>query len=380
MENTKDTNFLSQLHQKVDEHMALSDFTGALESVNGAIGEKPDHPALHALQGQIYENMGRLKDALESFQKAAGYDPHCADYLYWSAEIQLMLYNVTEAVEICRKGRKLYPGDYRFVMVEADAWLWSIPVLDLAGPSADGAIDKAWALLNHAISLKPEDGEIRVVEATAHLLKGNYSRCCTAFESALRFGLELYGDYVDVGLCLAILYIRSGQMDKARKHIDRALEKFKNWKEPHYLKLMLFQEHLLMLREIYFDDGDIQPEMESFFDEHRILTEKGTKVHFLSRGIREGVLSFVRHRNGNNPEKAAAVLEDLMGYFNGKLPLCIIFHTIKRPSLETLFNIYLGDMHKKQGNRDKAEASYRRALEISPGDPGARRRMENLTC
>ncbi len=348
----------------------------ALEMVAGMIDREQETPRYYEIYGDLLESRGDLKEALVAFSRASELDSHNPDYLYREAEIQLMLYNVGEAIDLCRRGRRKFPGDYRFVMVEADAWLWSIPVKKLAGDDRQDALDRAWKLLNHAISLKPENGEIRVVEATAYLQEQNLTRCRGAFENALNYGVEIFGDYVDVCLCLAILYIRTGNLERGEKYIDLALDYFWKWKQPHYLKLMLFGEHLLMLREVYFDKFDSHDEMmDKIYREYQDMINRGFRVHFLSREIRQGVLEFFKLRRGNDPGKATEILEQLLTLFDGKLPLCIIFHTIKQPSLKTLFHIYLGDMYRRLGRSEEARSQYRKALDISPGDPAARARL-----
>ena len=369
----------STFEKEINRLAGEGDLKSAIDMVKERMGRVEEDPRCYDILGDLLERRGELKDALAAFCRASELAPHNPDYLYRSAEIQLMLYDVGEAIDICRHGRRKFPGDYRFVMVEADAWLWSIPVKGLEGELRQDAQDRAWKLLNLAISLKPENGEIRVIEATAYLQEGNLSRCRGAFENALKYDMELFGDYVDVGLCLAILYIRTGNLEQAEKYLDMALEHFKRWTEPHYLKLMLFGEHLLMLREIYFNKTEkTEKMMEQIYREYRELMDKGFRVHFLSREVREGVQRFVQLRNSSDQAGAAKVLGDILELFKGKVPLCILFHIIKQPSLKTMFNLYLGDMHRRQGRSDDARACYHKALEISPGDPAAMARLREI--
>jgi tetratricopeptide (TPR) repeat protein len=329
------------LREQFDCCLGDGDFAGASALVDSSLAANPGDARIHALKGTLMESMGRLKDALSAFQQASRLAPKESEFLYWQCEILLMLYQVQETIQLCGRGAELFPADYRYQMVEADAWLWSVPVLGLSGDDRATAIARGQKILDAALKLRPADGEIRVVEGMAHLMEGDAARCRESFEMALKYGLELFGDCVDISLCLAILCLRQGDTSQAREYVRQGLGFFDRWDEHHYLKLMLFQEHLLMIDEVYFGATGVLPRVEAFYQEHCRLVEKGVKVHFLSRSLREGVLQFMQQRSRGSLEEARETLHKTLELFHGELPLCAIFHNIKRPSLEEILGIYL---------------------------------------
>lgn len=308
-------------------------FSVAEGIINALIARHPDSPTLFSMRGVLYETMGKLKEAIKDFEKAWELDPEESEYLYWICEINLMFYDIEATKKVCRKGMDLFPNDTRYRMVMADACQWSVSVNDLSGPEKEEALGNSRALLDKCISAEPKNGEIRVIEGTFFLQEGDMERCLESFESSLKYGLELYGDYIDIGLILAILYLKKDKKDLAKQCIDESLRRFHKWNKPSYLKLFLHYEHLLLLREVYFGQKLTMADLEAFHRECDDLMERGVKVHHVTRKLRSLIHGFVRARDEGDFKAAGDALDEALVIFRGKLPLCIIFNIIKKPSL-----------------------------------------------
>jgi len=327
-----------------DQCLKSGEFKHARELIDAEITRDLSNPENYTKKGIMCETMGRLKEAIECFRKAHELDPDNPENIYWISEINLMKYDIPATLETCREGREKFPEDSRFLMVEADAYQWDISVSNLSGEDRDIALKKSRDILDKCIELNPEDGEIRVVESTWYLQKGDLVKSMELFEKALKLGLELYGDYIDVGLILAILHLKRGEKETARNYIERSLDLFEKWKEPHYLKLFLHYEHLLMLLDVYFGEKLTLEKIEPFYREYLDLMEKGIKVHPVTRNLREIIRDFVISREEDDYRRARSAVRKALKILDQQPPLCIIFRTIKLPGLKGIFEYYLDSL------------------------------------
>ncbi|MCD4783499.1 MAG: tetratricopeptide repeat protein [Candidatus Eremiobacteraeota bacterium] len=327
-----------------EENLKSGKFKQAREFIDGEIARNPLKSKNYTTKGILCETMGRLKEAIEYFRKAHKLDPDDPENVYWISEINLMKYDIPATLETCREGEKKFPDDPRFLMVKADTYQWDISVSNLSGEDRENALKKSRDILDKYIEMNPDDGEIKVVEATWFLQKGDLEKSLECFKEALKLGLVLYGDYIDVGLCLAILYLRKGDKATARSYIERSLNLFEKWNEPHYLKLFLHYEHLLMLLDAYFDEKLTGEKIEPFYREYLDLMERGVKVHPVTRDFREIIKDFIISREEGDYERARSALRKALGILEGEPPLCIIFRSIKLPALKEIFGYYLEEL------------------------------------
>ncbi|MCE1247005.1 MAG: hypothetical protein LWY06_10210 [Firmicutes bacterium] len=316
----------------ISDFIKESRFEEALSHIENECGNENPAEAL-ALKGEILETTGRLREAGECFREAHRLCPENPEYLYWVCEIYLMMYDSDGAIEACTKGKQLFPADDRFLMVEADAWLWKISVHNLQGTEKEEALAHSRRILNESIAAAPDDGEIRAVEATWYVQKKDFDKCLQSFEAAQQLGLELYVDYIDTGLCLSILNLNAGNREKALHHIEKSLERYLNWNEPHYQRLMLFYEHLLLLREVYFGIKVTTKDLETVSAGYEFYMNRGLRVHRVTRDVRNALSSFIKAREEGRNEDAFKHLEEAESILKVHLPLCIIFNSIKKLSL-----------------------------------------------
>ena len=320
------------------------DFANAENTANRLIAENPSSPVPYSMRALLYETMGRLKDSIKDYQKADELAPSNPEYIYWICEIYLMFYDIPNTLKFCKMGQERFPGDYHFKMVEADAWLWKISVDDLKGEDREEALENSRKILDKCLLENPEDGEIKVIEGTWFLQKGNVDKCLECFQFALEYGLEVYADFVDTGLVLAILNLRKNEKERAGEYIEKSLDYFRKWKEPHYLKLFLFYEHLLMLREVFLGEKVTVSMLKPFREEYEELLKRGMRVHHVTRSLRNHILDFIEFREKGDYAEALQSLDNALKIFNDRLPLCIIFNTIKRPSLLEILNKFREEM------------------------------------
>jgi len=328
------------------KNLSKGHFRNAEEIVNSLLEKNPKSAELHSMKGCLFETMGRLKDSIKCFKKAWSLDPSEREYLYWICEIYLMFYDIENTLNSCKMGNERFPDDFRFKMVEADAHQWKISIQNLTGLEKEEALRESRNLLDECLAIKPEHGEIKVIEGTWFIQKGEFEKCLESFKLALEYGLELFADYIDIGLCLSILYLKMGEKNKASRYLKYGLDKFRNWNEPHYLKLFLYYEHLLMLDELYFGKKIRREAIEPFANEYNRLIDNGMKVHHVTRSLRNHVWNFLTAREEKNYKQSLEALDKALKIFKSKLPLCIIFNSIKKPSLIEVLRIYKSNVLK----------------------------------
>lgn len=303
-----------------------------------------ESPSFHFLQGEIFETQGRLRQAFSSFEKAFALERDNFEHLYWIAEIKLMMYDIPLVLEYCRMGEELFPQETCFKMVAADAWQWKISIEALTGFDREEALRRSKSLLDQCIEKDPKNGEVRVIEGTCRLQQGKKEEAVKSLESALEYGLELYGDYVDVRLILAILYLNANLKNKAFVHLNKAKEILLAWNEPHYLRFMLHYEHIVLLLERHFDITIDHSEAEEFYSQYKKLMDKGMRVHPVTRDLRENIMDYFRYRKCKK-EEAAEHLKTALDLLKKPLALCIIFNTIKKPSLTEILQNCLREIN-----------------------------------
>ena len=332
------------MQKQFEEHLQKGEFKEAESIVTSIIAQNQTSPLPWSLRALLFETMGRLKEAVEDYRKADELDPADPEYLYWICEIYLMFYDIPNTLKYCKMGQERFPGNYHFQMVEADAWLWKISIDNLAGAEKEESLANSRKILDRCLALNPDDGEILAIEGTWFLQKGDLDLCLDRFKKALEYGLELHADFVDTGLVLAILHLKKGKNEEAAEYIRKSLDYFAEWDEPHYLKLFLFYEHLLMLREVWFGEKVTPAMIEPFRKECEDLMERGMKVHHVTVSLRNHILNFLDAREKNDYARALESLNSALEIFEGRLPLCIIFNTIKRPSLMEILTKFREDM------------------------------------
>jgi len=345
----------------------------ALPLVLSALESEPENPELLLALGEIYDRMGFLKDASAVYQKAAQACPQDPEILYLLGESALMSYQTGLAREVCQTALQIAPGDYRFYMVLADAWLWGISTEEKTGQEREEYLNQAQAAAEQCFKLEVKNGEPYFVKAELALLAGETAQAVALIETALAKGLELYGDYVDLNLALGALNLRLGRLERADEALEIALKLMDDWEEAHFLKTMLFREHCWMIRELYFDRLFTSREIKLHDPEYKKLYRRGFKSQNVSNQVREFFRRIPRYRK--HPQEGLEKLEGILAIFEGKLPLCMIFQTIKRPGLLSLFKLYRGDWLEKLGRIREAQKSWREVLELQAQDPAALKRL-----
>ena len=346
----------------------------ALPLVKAALEEEPENLELLLTLGEIYDQMGFLKDAVPVYQKAAEAKPQDPEILYLLAESALMSYQTGLARQICQQAVKLAPEDYRFYMVLADAWLWGISTEEKTGKEREAYLQQARSAAEQCFKLEVKNGEPYFIKAELALLEGDTEQAVQLIEEALKRGLELYGDYVDLNLALSVLNLRLGRTEKADEALNIALRLLDDWEDSHFLKTMLFREHCLMIGELYFNRVFTARQIRSFYSLYKKLYRRGFKAQNVSQQVREFFQTVPYYRR--HPQEGLNKLEELLAIFEGRLPLCMVFQTVKRPGLLTLFKLYQGDWHYKLGRHEEARKSWEEVLKLHPQDPAALKRLK----
>lgn len=208
-------------------------------ALQDAVALEPDFAPAHFYLGLLFQEEGRLAEALDSLKTALRYDPSPTNYTV-TGVVQTKLDLVDEAQRSFRKAITLDP-DYEEAYYnlattlaqankdEAVLLLQKAIEIDLNYASAHRELGRliltedlaeAEYHLRRAIELSPYDG-------WTHIYLGNLlwrSKSFAAAEAAFRRGIEVWPDRSVPYWCLAYFLERQGRPEEAQELYQHALE------------------------------------------------------------------------------------------------------------------------------------------------------------
>lgn len=150
------------------------DLKKALASAQDAVAAVPDRPELLEVLGRVQLAAGDANQALASFGKMAGLQPHSPAPHMRSAEVHLASKNRDAAMQSLRKAIELKPDH-----LEAQGALVALNIE--AGDSA-----KALAIAREVQTQRPKESAGYIMEGDVHAAKREWKQAATAYRSGLK--------------------------------------------------------------------------------------------------------------------------------------------------------------------------------------------------
>jgi tetratricopeptide (TPR) repeat protein len=197
----------------------LEHFDAALSHADHALVASASDPALQTMRGTILRKLGRQKEAVEAFRKAAELDSKNARAQYNLGNVYYELGRKEEALESFRQAVKLdkgfQPAQYNLgaVLFELDSFDEALQAYE----SALAPVEKDFA----------KGKEVSAIHARAYLNLGaiylkrqSWDRALDAYEKAAKLDPSLAAAHYNVGY----IRYRMGQTDVAYEAYERAVK------------------------------------------------------------------------------------------------------------------------------------------------------------
>jgi len=287
-----------------------------------------------ARRAATLERLGDTRGALAAWREALAIAPERADLWYGLSETLIDTFAPEESFAIARTGMARWPADPRFPLVAADALLHDVALRSLSGDARLAALAEALVQVRRARVLRRRhgiiDGELLVVEAQACLLSGDAVGAERKFRSALRRGLPLYVDRLEVTFNLGLLALQSGDWPAARDWFARLRRALARWRERHYYRLIPFAEYLWLIERAFLDHD--APLVRA----GRLATLRDKRVY---SAIRRECLK-IRDALRRDDAAAAGEAADRLRAAMSQQPLaaCLQFAVLKKPFLFEALN------------------------------------------
>lgn len=194
---------------------------------------------------------------------------------------------------------------------------------------------------------------------------------------SLEGGVELRPLYTMMGLC----DLSRGDRAAAENHFKAAITILDKTKTPHYAKLFMGDEVLLMAMDVYLGKRlASQKLVEAEKKTRQVLTQSGIQIP-PGPDVRAFLLKLVSLREKGDIRGAESLLNQFkqelsssrvpaMGYFGTYLAL----HA--RPFLETALQVYMGDFYAENKMKEESRRAYEEALKIEPWNQIIREKLK----
>ncbi|MFH0802565.1 MAG: tetratricopeptide repeat protein [bacterium] len=194
---------------------------------------------------------------------------------------------------------------------------------------------------------------------------------------SLEGGVELRPLYTMMGLC----DLSRGDRAAAENHFTGAITIFDKIKTPHYARLFMGDEVLLMAMNVYLGKRLSSQKLEEAEKKTRlVLTQSGIQVP-PGPDVRAFLIKLVSLREKGDIMGAESLLNQFkqelsssrvpaMGYYGTYLAL----HA--RPFLETAIQVYMGDFYAEKKMKEESRRAYEEALKIEPWNQIIREKLK----
>jgi tetratricopeptide (TPR) repeat protein len=325
----------------------------------------------------LLRNFGCLNESIEQMRKTLEMDPLESRHYRHLAEILLLKCQAQRAGDLCQSALKLFPESCHFYRILADSYLLEVICRTLDGEARRQNLYAAEETLKKGFHLDALDANLCMVQAKLCLMQNDETEAVDYLQWALESGLPFQGDRIEALLGIGIINARQGTANGLAESINRGLAIFSEWNEPHYLRLSGLREHLLLMAELYLDKPIKPRALKAASEEYSRLISRGVQDNSNSRIFRESILGMSQKRAAGDIESAVKELRRIVDHLDSP-PHCAFYHFLKKTSIETILNVLIGDLFLKKGKKRKAMIYYQKALKVSPRDPAARSRMEEM--
>ena len=303
---------------------------GALfeEVINGAAPDKEKAIALIYL-GVIAMERGRHELARHQFLRALRYNAQSPGALVNLAILENLLNNYSAAREYALRARKLAPEDKQVLLLLGN--------ILLEGQDADKAI----STYEQALSGLPEDALVYYNLGLSHLQKGNFESALTSFKRAIQKSPVNRTLQVRAQAHIGQLYLSKGNLDLAADYLSKAVR--------------------------------LAPENAKY------LYNLGV-VYLYKKEPTQAILYFKRALNAR--EGSPQVYRSLAEAFRRVEQPGLALDALRRAlyvnpgDLSALF--HLGDLQYETGDLEGAAESFRKIVNITPGDKNTQEALRKL--
>ena len=298
------------------------------EIINGAAPNKEKAIALIYL-GLIAMERERYELARHQFLRALGYDSQSPGALVNLAILENILNNYSAAREYALRARKLAPEDKQVLLLLGN--------ILLEGQDADKAI----STYEKAITGLPEDALVYYNLGLSHLQKGNFESALTSFKRVIQKSPTNKTLLVRTQAHIGQLYVSKGNLDLAADYLSKAVQ--------------------------------LAPENAKY------LYNLGV-VYLYKKEPQQAILYFKRALEAR--ESSPEIFRSLAKAFHRIKQLDLALDALRRSlyvnpgDLESLF--HLGDLQRETGDIDGAAKSFRKIVNITPGDKNTQEALRKL--
>ena len=324
----------------------------ALDAYEDALQRDHRSALLHVRIGATYLKLGKMDQALASFQRALAIAPDHPDALRWVAMLRASQGQLEGAVDAYERLLKLDPDDEFVISTLADLYV------------LQGELERAVGLYRRLIA---ESGSTSQLHFNLGVLYGRMGRFEEAVEELSR-ALELSPDSLDIRVALGLTYELSGRPDTAAAHYEAAipLDPFNPRLYHHAARAHFSARHYAEATANYQGVLDLTPrDMEAVMGLVRVWLAQqrfDAAEQFVAQELEKlgplpelYVVLGIVYREANQAEEAMRAFERAIA---------------EKPEYAQA-HFYLGAQLDQLGKRRDAQAMLRRTLELDPNHPDA---------
>ena len=198
---------------RADYWVAKKDYEKAEMDYATAFQITPDNASLHFRRAGFWHGRGATEKALADYADAVRIDPQLADgyngrALVWRdlGEYDKALADLDQAVKINPKGSTSFAN-------RGEIW------------RLKGDLDRALADQDQAIVIDPRNGVALTLRGDTRRYRGEFARAIADYNEALR---QDPGLFISIATGRGLTYVKSGDVDKARKEFEAAINAGRN--------------------------------------------------------------------------------------------------------------------------------------------------------
>lgn len=215
------------------------DFAAGLALFKKAQVLTPNVPALNVYMAYTYEKLGKLRDAVKYYDDLIKSDIKL-EYVQTAVNLYKTLGDTTQALNMIKKGREVYPKNKTLLFEEANIYNNKKDYVALR------------KLLNELVTAEPNDADIMFLTASCYDYLNEYEEA----ESFYLKAIEINGNNYDPIYNLGILYLKMAELNKGSGGTEENLNRSKQWLEKAHEIAPNDINGLKVLKVLYAETGN----------------------------------------------------------------------------------------------------------------------------